>query len=135
MSSLDNITGPEMGASPPMMGGAVLKITPAAADRIRHLLAQKQPAPEAVMVSVTSKGCSGLSYDLQYLDSVKAAPKFADKVTEHGVTVVVDPKATLYIVGSVMDYKESPTHSGFDFTNPNETGRCGCGESFTVGKN
>jgi iron-sulfur cluster assembly protein len=130
--SLDNITGPEMNASPLMMGGAVLSITPAAADRIRHLLAQKQPQPEAVMVSVTSKGCSGLSYDLQYLDRVVDAPKFADRVTEHGVTVVVDPKATLYIVGSVMDYKENPTHSGFDFTNPNETGRCGCGESFTV---
>ena len=130
--SLDNITGPETNASPPLMGGAVLSITPAAADRIRHLLTQKQPAPEAVIVSVTSKGCSGLSYDLQFLDKVAAAPKFADRVSEHGVTVVVDPKATLYIVGSVMDYKESPTHSGFDFTNPNETGRCGCGESFTV---
>jgi iron-sulfur cluster assembly protein len=132
MSSLDNITGPEMNGSPPLMGGAVLTITPAAADRIRHLLNQKQPTPEAVMVSVTTKGCSGMSYDLQYLDHVSAAPKFADRVTEHGVTVVVDPKATLYIVGSVMDYKESPAHSGFDFTNPNETGRCGCGESFTV---
>ena len=132
--SLDNITGPETNLMPPMMGGAVLTLTPAAADRIRFLLAQKQPQPEAVMVSVTSKGCSGLSYDLQYLDQLAAAPKFADRVTEHGVTVVVDPKATLYIVGSIMDYKESPAHSGFDFTNPNETGRCGCGESFTVKK-
>lgn len=132
MSSLDNITGPEANALPPMPGGAVLTITPAAADRIRHLLQQKLPQPEAVMVSVTSKGCSGLSYDMQYLNRIADAPKFADTVTEHGVTVVVDPKATLYIVGSVMDYKESPTHSGFDFTNPNETGRCGCGESFTV---
>ncbi len=130
--SLDNITGPEISSSSPPMGGAVLKITPAAADRIRHLLNQKQPTPEAVMVSVTSKGCSGMSYDLQYLDRLTEAPKFADRVSEHGVTVIVDPKATLFIVGSVMDYKESPTRSGFDFTNPNETGRCGCGESFTV---
>ena len=130
---LDNITGPEAeNAAPPPMGGAVLTLTEAAAERIRHLLGQKQPQPEAVLVSVTSKGCSGLSYDLQYLDRLSDAPKFADRVTERGVTVVVDPKATLYIVGSVMDYKESPTRSGFDFTNPNETGRCGCGESFTV---
>lgn len=130
--SLDNITGPASNGMRPMMGGAVLTLTPAAADRIRYLLKQKQPEPEAVMVSVTSKGCSGLSYDLQYLDHIAEAPKFADRVTEHGVTVIVDPKATLFIVGSIMDYKESPTHSGFDFTNPNETGRCGCGESFTV---
>ena len=116
------------------MNASILTLTPAAAERIRHLLAQKQPEPEAVMVSVTSKGCSGLSYDLHYLDHLADAPPFADRVTEHGVTVVVDPKATLYIVGSVMDYRESPTHSGFDFTNPNETGRCGCGESFTVKK-
>jgi iron-sulfur cluster assembly protein len=132
MTSLDNITGPEAQGIPPLPGGAILTITPAAADRIRHLLAQKQPQPEAVMVSVTSKGCSGLRYDLQYLDRLGDKPKFADEVTQNGVTVVVDPKATLYIVGSVMDYKESPTHSGFDFVNPNETGRCGCGESFSV---
>ena len=73
-----------------------------------------------------------LDFKAADIDHVADAPKFADKITEHGVTVVVDPKATMYIIGSVMDYKESPTHSGFDFTNPNETGRCGCGESFTV---
>ncbi|HEU0118579.1 MAG TPA: iron-sulfur cluster assembly accessory protein [Alphaproteobacteria bacterium] len=130
--SLDNITGPENQPLAAPIGGAVLTITEAAATRIKHLLAQKQPQPAAVMVSVTTKGCSGLSYDLQYLDQLSDKPKFADEVSQHGVTVVVDPKATLFIVGSVMDYKESPTHSGFDFTNPNETGRCGCGESFTV---
>jgi iron-sulfur cluster assembly protein len=110
----------------------LLDVTPAAAERIRHLLQQKQPVPQAVMVSVKNAGCSGMSYDLQYLDNLADAPPYADRVTEHGVTVVIDPKATLFIVGSTMDYKEGPTHSGFDFTNPNETGRCGCGESFTV---
>jgi iron-sulfur cluster assembly protein len=114
------------------MQGAMLTITPAAAARIKHLLAQKQPQPEAVIVSTKTKGCSGLSYDMQYLDKLSAKPKFADEVTQNGVTVVIDPKAALYIVGSVMDYKESPTHSGFDFANPNEAGRCGCGESFSV---
>jgi iron-sulfur cluster assembly protein len=129
--SLDNITGPEQQAANPLPG-AMLSITPAAAARIRHLLGQKQPKPEAVIVSVTTKGCSGLRYDLQYLDKLTDKPKFADEVTQEGVTVVIDPKATLFIVGSVMDYKESSTHSGFDFANPNETGRCGCGESFSV---
>ncbi|MBV8060109.1 MAG: iron-sulfur cluster assembly accessory protein [Alphaproteobacteria bacterium] len=110
----------------------ILVITPAAAERVKYLLSQKSPQPEAVIIGVTSKGCSGLRYDLQYLDHLADRPKFADVVTQHGVTVVVDPKATLYIVGSTMDYVETPTRSGFDFINPNETGRCGCGESFTV---
>lgn len=129
--SLDNITGPEQEAINPV-SGAMLSITQAAATRINLLLHQKTPKPEAVIVSVKTKGCSGLSYDLQYLDHLADKPKFADEVTQNGVTVVVDPKAALFIVGSVMDYKESPTHSGFDFANPNETGRCGCGESFSV---
>jgi iron-sulfur cluster assembly protein len=129
---LDNITGPEAQPVNPTTVGAMLNITPAAAARIRHWLGQKAPRPEAVIVSVKTKGCSGLSYDLQYLDKLTDKPKFADEVTEGGVTVVIDPKAALFIVGSVMDYKESPAHSGFDFANPNETGRCGCGESFSV---
>ena len=135
MSSLDTVTSPvnqDFGLS--ARGAALLTLTETAAARIQHLLKQKSPAPAALMVSVTSKGCSGLSYDLQYLDRLADKPKYADEITQHGVTVVIDPKATLYIAGSVMDYKESPTRSGFDFTNPNETGRCGCGESFTVAK-
>ena len=111
---------------------APLTITPAAADRVRAILAGQNPQPEAVMVSVTTKGCSGLSYDLQFLNKLSDKPKFADEVTAHGVTVVIDPKAALYIIGSTMDYKETMERSGFDFINPNEAGRCGCGESFTV---
>ena len=130
--SLDNVTGPDLESPPPPPAGAMLTITPAAAARVRHLLDQKQPRPEALMVSVTSKGCSGLRYDLQYLDKLSDKPKFADEVTQHGVTVVIDPKAALYIIGSVMDYQESSTRAGFDFANPNETVRCGCCESFSV---
>ena len=113
---------------------SIITITPAAADRVRVILSQQNPQPEAVMVSVTSKGCSGLSYDLQFLNKLADKPKYADEVTQHGVTVVVDPKAALYITGSTMDYHEGMERSGFDFVNPNESGRCGCGESFTVAK-
>ena len=120
--SLDNITGPEAQPVNPTTVGAMLNITEAAAARIQHLLGQKSPRPEAVVVSVKTKGCSGLSYDLQYLDHLADKPKYADQVTQNGVTVVIDPKAALYIIGSVMDYKESPTHAGFDFANPNEVG-------------
>lgn len=130
--SLDTVIGPETLPGAAAAGAPMLTLTPAAAERIRVLLTQKEPQPEAVMVSVKTKGCSGLSYDLQYLDHLSDRPKYADVISQHGVSVVIDPKAALYIVGSVMDYKESPTHSGFDFVNPNETARCGCGESFSV---
>src|ERR1700733_13266378 len=79
----------------------VLTITPVAAARIAHILRQKQPQPEALMVSIMTKGCSGMSYDLRYLDKLADKPKYADEVTQDGVTVVVDPKAALYITGSV----------------------------------
>jgi len=131
--SLDTIHGPE--TIPQVLakeGAPMLTITSAAADRIRFLLNQKAPKPEALMVSLKTKGCSGLSYDLQYLDKLSDRPKYADMITQHDVTVVIDPKVALYIVGSIMDYKESSIASGFDFINPNETGRCGCGESFSV---
>src|ERR1700733_10577690 len=98
--SLDNITGPEEQPVNPVPG-AMLTITSAAAARIRHLLSQKQPQPEAVIVSTKTKGCSGLSYDLQYLERLADKPKYADEITQEGVTGGVDPKAALYIVGSV----------------------------------
>ena len=109
-----------------------ITITPNAAARLRTILDASEPKAAAVLVSVKTKGCSGMSYDLQYLPDLADKPKFADTVTQHGVTVVIDPKAAIFITGSIMDYREGLERSGFDFTNPNETGRCGCGESFTV---
>ncbi|MDE1901168.1 MAG: iron-sulfur cluster assembly accessory protein [Alphaproteobacteria bacterium] len=110
----------------------ILTLTESAAQRLHGIIAGQTPPPEAVMVSVTTKGCSGMKYDLQFLPRLADAPPYADRVTQHGVTVVVDPKAALYIVGSTMDYKQDALHAGFDFINPNETARCGCGESFSV---
>ncbi len=110
----------------------ILTLTPAAVTRLKTLLAQKQPQPAAVMVTVLTKGCSGLRYDLQFLNRLEDKPNYADAITQDGVTVVIDPAAALYLIGSTMDYQETPLRSGFDFINPNETGRCGCGESFTV---
>ena len=110
----------------------IITITETAAARLRDKMDSQNPKPEAVFVSVTTKGCSGMSYDLQFLPSMADAPKFADVINQHGITVVIDPKASLYIVGSVMDYRQDGLRSGFDFLNPNETARCGCGESFSV---
>jgi iron-sulfur cluster assembly protein len=112
----------------------IITVTDAAASRLRDMIASQNPQPEAVFVSVKNTGCSGMSYDLQFLTKLADAPKFADTVSAGGVTVVVDPKASLYIVGSKMDYQTGALKSGFEFINPNEAGRCGCGESFTVAK-
>jgi iron-sulfur cluster assembly protein len=80
-------------------------------------------------ISVSTKGCSGMSYEMNWVE----APTPQDEVvTSHGLTVLVDRKATLFLIGTTMDYKVDKLTSGFTFENPNEKGRCGCGESFHV---
>ena len=80
-------------------------------------------------IAVKTKGCSGMAYDLSWVD----APGPGDEtVTDKGVTVLVDRKATLYLIGTTMDYEQKAMSAGFVFTNPNEKASCGCGESFTV---
>ncbi len=80
-------------------------------------------------VGVRKGGCSGLAYTVEYADDVK---KFEDVVEDKGVRVIIDPKATLYLIGTQMDFVEEKMKSGFVFVNPNEKGKCGCGESFHV---
>ena len=80
-------------------------------------------------VSACARGCSGLSYTLEYADE---KGKFDEIVEDKGVTILVDPKAVMFILGTEMDYVEEKLQSGFTFRNPNEKGRCGCGESFHV---
>ncbi len=106
-----------------------LVITDAAAERVKALLAKRGKPSVGIRIGVQSKGCSGLSYTLEYADEKSAF----DEVVEHnGVTVLVDPKATMFILGTEMDFVEDKMQSGFVFRNPNEKGRCGCGESFHV---
>ena len=106
----------------------VITLTDAAAARVRHLLAQREGAM-ALRIGVKSKGCSGLSYSVEYAEAKRPQDEM---VEDKGVTVFIDPKATLFILGSEMDYVEDKLQSGFVFRNPNEKGRCGCGESFHV---
>jgi len=106
-----------------------MMITEPAADRIRALLASRGKPSVGVRVGVRSKGCSGLSYTLEYADSQEP---YDEVVEAHGVKVLIDPKASMFIIGTEMDYKEDKLESGFVFTNPNEKARCGCGESFHV---
>ena len=82
-----------------------------------------------VRVGVKSGGCSGLSYNMEFVDS----PDKNDEVLNiEDIKIYIDPKATLFLLGTTMDYEEGELESGFKFINPNEKGRCGCGESFHV---
>ncbi|HEV8678012.1 MAG TPA: iron-sulfur cluster assembly accessory protein [Stellaceae bacterium] len=106
-----------------------LTVTDAAAQRIQALLAGRGKPSVGVRVGVRSRGCSGLTYTLEFADD---KGKFDEIVEDKGVTVIVDPKAVMFIIGTEMDYVEEKLQSGFIFRNPNEKGRCGCGESFHV---
>jgi iron-sulfur cluster assembly protein len=106
-----------------------MMVTDAAAERIKALLAKRGKPSLGIRVGVRSRGCSGLTYTLEYADE---KGKFDELVEDKGVTILIDPKATMFILGTEMDFVDDKLESGFKFTNPNETGRCGCGESFHV---
>jgi len=106
----------------------VMTLTEAAADRLSKLYAKGEHG-KLLRIGVSTKGCSGLSYDLSWTD--EAAPT-DEVITDKDVTVLIDRKATLFLIGTVMDYEVKAMTAGFTFTNPNEKGRCGCGESFHV---
>lgn len=106
-----------------------ITLTDAAAQRVKEMIAGRGKPTLGVRVGVRTKGCSGLSYTLEFAD--EKGP-FDEEVTEKGVTVFIDPKASMFILGTEMDFVEDKLESGFVFTNPNEKGRCGCGESFHV---
>ncbi len=116
-------TRPARRPLPPLM-----QVSDAAATRLRALYASGQEG-KLLRISVNTKGCSGLAYDMSWVD----APGPGDEVvTSNDVTVLVDRKASLFLIGTTMDYEVKALSSGFTFTNPNEKGRCGCGESFHV---
>jgi iron-sulfur cluster assembly protein len=106
----------------------LMTLTDTAAERLRGLYARGQQGM-LLRISVNTKGCSGLSYDMTW---VPAAGPGDETVTDKGLVVLVDRKASLFLIGSVMDYEVKDLVSGFTFSNPNEKGRCGCGESFHV---
>lgn len=109
-----------------------LTITDGAMIQIRELLAARNEPCEGIRVGIRTRGCSGMSYTIEYALKEKNITKFDDVVMRDGVTVFIDPKASMFLIGSEMIYKTDELNSGFDFVNPNEKGRCGCGESFKV---
>lgn len=115
--------------SAPEARPGIMAITDAAAEKVKALLAGRGKPSAGIRIGVRTKGCSGMSYTLEFAD--EKGP-FDEVVEDKGVTVLIDPKATMFIVGTEMDYREDKLESGFVFSNPNEKGRCGCGESFHV---
>ena len=110
-------------ALPPLMS-----LSDAAAERLKRLY-EKGEHGKLLRISVNTKGCSGLSYDMSWADEPAATDEV---VKDKDLTVLVDRKASLFLIGTTMDYETSKLTSGFTFVNPNEKGRCGCGESFHV---
>jgi len=111
------------------MPNQVITLTDAAAARVKALIAKSEKPVLGLRVGVKTRGCSGLSYAVEYADEKK---KFEEVVEEKGVRIFIDPTAVMFLLGSQMDYVEDKFQAGFTFTNPNEKGRCGCGESFHV---
>ncbi len=111
------------------MQSDVVTLTDAAIDRVKYLMDKSQDQVIGLRVSISNKGCSGHGYVVEYANEKR---QFEEEVEINGARVLIDPAAVMFLIGSVIDYKEEKLQSGFTFTNPNETGRCGCGESFSV---
>jgi iron-sulfur cluster assembly protein len=108
---------------------AALNLTPAAEKRIADLMARAPEGSVGVKLSTPRRGCSGLAYSVDYIDS---ADPFDEKIATPGGDLYVDGGSILYLIGSMMDWVEDDFTAGFVFQNPNAKGACGCGESFTV---
>ena len=104
----------------------VMRLTDAAATRIKDVMARAEKPVAGVRVGVKNGGCAGMEYTMEYADAVKTTDEV---VEDKGVRVLIDPKAVLFLLGTEMDYKTDKLSAQFIFNNPNQTSACGCGES------
>lgn len=111
------------------MAAPLFTVSDAASTRIFEMLAKRGKPSVGIRVGIRTRGCSGLSYTIEYADEVN---KFDDVVEKDGVKILIDPKAVMFLIGTEMDFVEEQLKNGFVFRNPNEKGRCGCGDSFHV---
>ena len=111
------------------MSEQVIKLSDNAANRIKEIMSKADNTAIGVRVGVKSGGCAGMSYMMEY---AKEAKKNEEIIEDKGVKVFIDANAVMYLLGTEMDYKKDKFSSQFVFINPNETERCGCGESFKV---
>jgi iron-sulfur cluster assembly protein len=108
----------------------ILNVTDKAKNKVIELLNQKDKQPLGIRLSLITKGCSGLSWRLEFIEEAIKGDEIV-KINEN-INLYIDKKAMLFILGSNMDYQENELESGFIFFNPNENGKCGCGKSFYV---
>ena len=109
------------------MSIAVMSLTDSAADRVKQLMATRTEPAIGLRIGVRTGGCSGMAYSMEFAQEQEPLDEV---VEEKGVKLFVDSKALMFLIGTEMDYVEDKLQSGFVFKNPNEKGRCGCGESF-----
>ena len=111
------------------MSEQVIKLSDNAANRIKEIMSKAENTAIGVRIGVKSGGCAGMSYVMEY---AKEAKKNEEVIEDKGVKVFIDSNAIMYLLGTEMDYKTDKFSSQLIFKNPNETERCGCGESFKV---
>ncbi len=104
----------------------VMTMTPAAAARVKAIMAQKGEGVAGLKIAVKKGGCAGMEYAMSWAESIG---KFDEVVEQDGARVIVDPQAVLYLLGTEMDYRTDKLSAGFVFNNPNQKSACGCGES------
>ena len=106
-----------------------IRLTDAAAERIKYVMANALQPIVGVRVGVKNGGCAGMTYTMEYAERIEAADEV---VEDKGVRVLIDPKAVLFLIGTEVDYEVTKLAAKFVFRNPNETDACGCGESVTI---
>lgn len=106
-----------------------MRLTEAAAERIKAVMAKADRPLAAVRVGVKNGGCAGMSYYMEYADTIEPLDEV---IEDKGVRILVDAKAVLFLLGTEMDYKVDKLSAQFVFNNPNQTGACGCGESVQI---
>ena len=111
------------------MSDQVIKLSDNAAERIKEIMSKAEDRTIGVRVSVKSGGCAGMSYVMEYSKEINPNDEV---IEDKGVKVFIDSAAVMYLLGTEMDYKKEKFSSTFVFNNPNETERCGCGESFKI---
>jgi len=104
----------------------VMRVTDAAAMRIKDVMARTTKPVAGVRVGVKNGGCAGMEYTMEYAEAIKSTDEI---VEDKGVKIFIDPKAVLFLLGTEMDYKTGKLSAQFIFNNPNQTSACGCGES------
>ena len=111
------------------MSEQIIRLSDSAAERIKQIMSKAESSAIGVRVGVKSGGCAGMSYIMEYANEIKPNEEI---IEDKGVKVLIDTNAVMYLLGTEMDYKREKFSSQFIFKNPNETERCGCGESFKI---